>query len=130
MLGIAYTPSIDMWSFGCIIIELYTGYPIFPGESEKEQLLLIMETLGPPPEDLLAISTRTENFFNPDNTPKLIENSRGKTRYPGAKTLQATLKTKSTSFYDFITRCLEWDYRKRLTPEEAMQHDWIQNDVS
>jgi serine/threonine protein kinase len=26
--------AIDMWSFGCIIAELYTGYPIFPGESE------------------------------------------------------------------------------------------------
>ena len=37
MLGISYTTAIDMWSFGCIVIELYTGYPIFPGESEKEQ---------------------------------------------------------------------------------------------
>jgi serine/threonine protein kinase len=28
--------AIDMWSFGCIIAELYTGYPIFPGESEVD----------------------------------------------------------------------------------------------
>jgi len=26
--------SIDMWSFGCIMAELYIGYPIFPGENE------------------------------------------------------------------------------------------------
>ena len=41
MLGIPYTTAIDMWSFGCILAELYTGYPIFPGENEQEQLLII-----------------------------------------------------------------------------------------
>ena len=34
ILGIPYTPAIDMWSFGCILVELFTGYPIFPGENE------------------------------------------------------------------------------------------------
>ena len=33
ILGIRYTPAIDMWSFGCIMVELFTGFPIFPGES-------------------------------------------------------------------------------------------------
>lgn len=28
--------AIDMWSFGCIIGELFTGIPMFPGESEAE----------------------------------------------------------------------------------------------
>lgn len=42
IIGIPYTTAIDMWSFGCILIELYTGVPIFPGESEQEQLALIM----------------------------------------------------------------------------------------
>ena len=36
ILGIPYTTAIDMWSFGCIIVELYIGYPLFPGESETE----------------------------------------------------------------------------------------------
>ena len=36
MLGIPYTTRIDMWSFGCILAELFKGYPIFPGESESE----------------------------------------------------------------------------------------------
>ena len=35
--------AIDMWSFGCILAELYTGYPLFPGENEVEQLACIME---------------------------------------------------------------------------------------
>lgn len=33
IFGIRYTPAIDMWSFGCILVELFTGFPIFPGES-------------------------------------------------------------------------------------------------
>ncbi|KAL7976313.1 hypothetical protein Chor_002532 [Crotalus horridus] len=43
ILGHPYTTSIDMWSLGCIMVELYTGYPLFPGENEVEQLACIME---------------------------------------------------------------------------------------
>ena len=42
MLGIPYSMAIDMWSLGCILAELYTGYPLFPGENEVEQLACIM----------------------------------------------------------------------------------------
>ena len=34
ILGVRYSPAIDMWSFGCVIAELWTGYPLFPGENE------------------------------------------------------------------------------------------------
>lgn len=34
ILGMNYHMAIDMWSLGCIMAELYTGYPIFPGENE------------------------------------------------------------------------------------------------
>ena len=42
-----------MWSFGCILIELFVGFPIFPGESEKEQLAYQMQYRGVPPIDVL-----------------------------------------------------------------------------
>jgi serine/threonine protein kinase len=32
-MGIPYTYAIDIWSLGCILCELFLGYPIFPGES-------------------------------------------------------------------------------------------------
>ena len=47
--------AIDMWSFGCILAELYTGYPLFPGENEMEQLALMMEMKGVPDDKILAV---------------------------------------------------------------------------
>lgn len=63
--------AIDMWSLGCILAELYTGYPIFPGENEQEQLSCIMEVLGVPDKDLIARSSRKNLFFGKSwtNTP-------------------------------------------------------------
>lgn len=54
---------IDMWSFGCILAELYTGYPLFPGENEVEQLACIMEVFGLPPNNVLDQATRRRLFF-------------------------------------------------------------------
>lgn len=48
---------------GCILAELYTGYPLFPGENEMEQLACIMEILGVPPEELVNSATRKRLFF-------------------------------------------------------------------
>ena len=59
----AYGLPIDMWSLGCILAELYTGLPIFPGESEQEQLACIMEILGVPDRYLIERSSRRRLFF-------------------------------------------------------------------
>ncbi len=125
MLGIPYTPSIDMWSFGCILAELYTGYPIFPGESELEQLSLIMEVNGMPPKYMLDAATRRNLFFDSHGNPILEPNSRGKIHFPAAKNIAQKLKTEEGAFLDLIQGCLEWDPQKRTTPEEALRHEWV-----
>lgn len=63
ILGISYNMSIDMWSLGCILAELYTGYPLFPGENEQEQLACIMEVKGVPEKELMEKGTRRKLFF-------------------------------------------------------------------
>ena len=55
--------AIDMWSLGCIMAELYTGFPIFPGENEQEQLSCIMEILGVPDKEFINRSSRKRLFF-------------------------------------------------------------------
>lgn len=58
-----YAMAIDMWSLGCILAELYTGMPIFPGENEQEQLACIMEVLGVPDKAMVEKASRKKIFF-------------------------------------------------------------------
>jgi len=125
ILGIPYDTAIDMWSFGCILAELYTGYPLFPGENEVEQLACIMELSGVPPMKILEGAPRIKMFFDPNGNPRLVPNSRGKTRRPGSKDLQAVLRTSEGKFVDFLQGCLRWDAKERFTPDDALQQEWI-----
>ncbi|KAM3850230.1 dual specificity tyrosine-phosphorylation-regulated kinase 4-like, partial [Diretmus argenteus] len=125
ILGQPYSTAIDMWSLGCILAELYTGYPLFPGESEVEQIACIMEVLGMPPNDFVQTASRKRLFFDSKGNPRNITNSKGKKRRPNSKELSTVLKTNDALFLDFIKRCLTWDPTKRLTPDEGIQHEWI-----
>ncbi|TPX70368.1 hypothetical protein SpCBS45565_g01845 [Spizellomyces sp. 'palustris'] len=123
ILGISYNASIDMWSLGCILTELYTGYPLFPGENETEQLACIMELKGLPPPTLLDRSTRRKNFFDGPH-PRIVPNSKGKKRRPDTKSLSSVLRA-DPLFVDFVNKCLEWDPIKRMRPCDALLHEWI-----
>nr|XP_033325823.1 cyclin-dependent kinase 20-like [Megalopta genalis] len=43
-----YTSAIDMWSIGCIFGELLNKSPLFPGETDIEQLAIVLKYLGSP----------------------------------------------------------------------------------
>ncbi|KIY43321.1 kinase-like protein, partial [Fistulina hepatica ATCC 64428] len=64
LLGVAYTTAIDMWSLGCIGIELFLGLPLFPGTSEYNQLTRIIEMLGMPPLSMLNNGKQVHQFFD------------------------------------------------------------------
>nr|XP_054300674.1 dual specificity tyrosine-phosphorylation-regulated kinase 4 isoform X8 [Pongo pygmaeus] len=125
ILGHPYDMAIDMWSLGCIMAELYTGYPLFPGENEVEQLACIMEVLGLPPAGFIQMASRRQTFFDSKGFPKNITNNRGNKRYPDSKDLTMVLKTYDSSFLDFLRRCLVWEPSLRMTPDQALKHAWI-----
>lgn len=125
ILGMSYGLPIDMWSLGCILAELKTGYPIFPGENEQEQLACIMEVFGPPEKHLIEKSTRRKLFFDSQGKPRMIVSSKGRRRRPSSKTIQSALKCDDDAFVDFVSRCLRWDPDKRMKPDEAMHHEFI-----
>lgn len=39
LLGMPYDLAIDMWSLGCILVEMHTGEPLFSGSNEVRELL-------------------------------------------------------------------------------------------
>ncbi|WBW71119.1 DYRK family protein kinase Pom2 [Schizosaccharomyces osmophilus] len=125
ILGMPYGKEIDIWSFGCILAELYTGIPLFPGANEAEQLGYIMEVLGVPPRELITISTRSKIYFDSQGQAHPIFNSRGRPLIPSTKRIDQLTRCKSPSFLDLISKCLQWDPKKRITIEMALRHEFI-----
>ncbi|KAI5637794.1 protein kinase domain-containing protein [Phthorimaea operculella] len=41
-----YGPEVDIWAIGCLFAEMLTGDPLFPGDSDIDQLALIVKTVG------------------------------------------------------------------------------------
>ncbi|KAJ3007607.1 UNVERIFIED_CONTAM: Dual specificity tyrosine-phosphorylation-regulated kinase, partial [Siphonaria sp. JEL0065] len=124
ILGTSYTNAIDMWSVGCIIAELFTGYPLFPGENEQHQLACIMEIKGVPPEYIIERGSRRKLFFE-HGQPRSFTDSKGRKRRPATKSLTQVLRTTDVMFLDFLERCLEWDPDRRMKPDEALRHEWL-----
>lgn len=142
ILGGRYGMPIDMWSLGCILAELLTGYPLLPGEDEGDQLACMIELLGMPSQKLLDSSKRGKNFVSSKGYPRYCtvttlpdgsvvlnggRSRRGKLRGPpGSRDWVTALKgCDDPLFLDFLAQCLEWDPALRMTPSQALRHHWL-----
>ncbi|XP_045063323.1 cyclin-dependent kinase-like 5 isoform X5 [Coregonus clupeaformis] len=78
LLGAPYGKAVDMWSVGCILGELSDGQPLFPGESEIDQLFTIQKVLGPLPAEQMKLFYNNPRFhglrqFPSVNHPTTLE---------------------------------------------------------
>jgi dual specificity tyrosine-phosphorylation-regulated kinase 2/3/4 len=128
ILGCGYCNKIDIWSFGCVIFELHTGYPLFTGYSEIDQLGRIMHIIGMPPEKIFNKATRTQEFFLDNGEAILEPDSRGMINKPGQLNLSELVQ--DSDLCAFLKKCLEWDPEMRFTAEEALRHPWISKSVN
>jgi homeodomain interacting protein kinase len=55
-----------MWSLGCVVAELFLGWPLYPGSSEYDQIRYISQTQGLPTEHMLNSASKTTKFFYRD----------------------------------------------------------------
>lgn len=59
-----YSQAIDIWSVGCILAEMLSGKPLFPGRDYHHQLTLILDMLGTPTlDEFYAITTRRSRDY-------------------------------------------------------------------
>ncbi len=68
-------------------------------------------------------------FFEDDlRTPKVAVVAGGN-RKVSSKTLKEALKTEDEELVDFVRRCFIWDPKQRMTPDEALQHEWLEEAI-
>ncbi|PWA51595.1 protein kinase superfamily protein [Artemisia annua] len=110
----SYTPAIDMWAVGAILAELFTLCPLFPGESEIDQLHKIRCVLGTPDWTLFSdarnvaqlMNIRYSEVMRPVNLADLIPNA-------------------SLEAINLIKQLCSWDPLRRPTADECLQHPFF-----
>ncbi|CAH1280610.1 unnamed protein product [Diabrotica balteata] len=147
LLGIPYDLAIDMWSLGCILVEMHTGEPLFSGANEIDQMNKIVEVLGMPPKHLLDQANKTRKFFEklPGERRYILKKTKDGKKYkiPGTRRLHDILGVETggpggrranevghtmsdyLKFKDLILRMLEYDPKTRITPYYALQHNFF-----
>ncbi|KZV99730.1 mitogen-activated protein kinase [Exidia glandulosa HHB12029] len=110
-----YTKAIDVWSVGCILAEMLSGKPLFPGRDYHHQLTLILDVLGTPTlDEFYAITTRRSRDYIralPFRRKRPFQ-----TLFPNANPLAI----------DFLTKTLTFDPKKRITVEQALEHPYLE----
>uniref|UniRef100_A0A8C5D066 Protein kinase domain-containing protein n=1 Tax=Gadus morhua TaxID=8049 RepID=A0A8C5D066_GADMO len=155
ILGLPFCEAIDMWSLGCVIAELFLGWPLYPGASEYDQIRYISQTQGLPAEYLLSAGTKTSRFFN-RGTDSSYPLWRLKT--PSEQEVELGIKSKEArkyifnclddmmqvnlsshlegtdmlaekadrrEFIDLLKRMLRLDADKRITPTKTLGHPFV-----
>ncbi|OHT06294.1 CMGC family protein kinase [Tritrichomonas foetus] len=130
VFGIQYSTPIDMWSLGCVICELLTGTPLFPAEDENELVNQISEVIGLPPKELIKKGPRAKHYFNEDGTLKNFANTKGKKYEVSNKTLRDLAHIKDNDLLDLVEKCLTWDPKERITPDQFLLHPWINKEFN
>merc|ERR1719296_148994 len=110
----SYTKGVDLWSVGCILGELLSGKPIFPGTSTMNQLDRIMEVTGrPSPEDIEAIKSPF--------AATMLESLSATQPRP----LNEMFPTASYEALDLMRICMQFNPDRRLSAKEALRHPYV-----
>jgi cyclin-dependent kinase 7 len=106
-----YGPSVDMWAVGCILAELLQRKPLFPGESDLEQLGRIFKTLGTPSK---------ENWPGADELPYFVEYT-----HMVSPDLQSIFPDATPESLQLLSQLLYYNPKGRSNAMHAMEHPFF-----
>ncbi|KAK3817427.1 MAG: Pkinase-domain-containing protein [Benniella sp.] len=107
----AYGPEVDMWSAGCIMVELFTGKPIFQGHNEITQLEQIWRIMGTP---------QKESWPDVDQLPwyELVKHVSSETRAPRFR--ESFAKCMTPAALELAEALLSLNPKRRPSAVEAL----------
>ncbi|KAG2061980.1 CMGC MAPK protein kinase [Suillus hirtellus] len=109
-----YTKAIDLWAVGCILAEMLTGKPLFPGRDYSHQLNLILDIIGTPTlDEFYSITSRRSRDYI-----RALPIRKG-------RKFQSLFPKATPEAIDFLQRTLTFDPKKRLTVDEALNHPYL-----
>lgn len=109
-----YTASIDVWSVGCIFMELMNRRPLFAGRDHVHQMRLLTELLGTPTESELG-------FVRNEDARRYIQQMPSHPR----QAFTSIFPHINPSALDLVERMLTFDPSRRITVEEALDHPYL-----
>lgn len=109
-----YTAAIDVWSVGCIFMELFIHEPLFPGRDYMHQLRTIAKLIGVPNES-------TMDFVKNENARRYLRELQCYEKQP----LAQKFPNMSPVALDLVEKMLEFDPTKRITVEGALAHSYL-----
>ncbi|GAW10069.1 CMGC MAPK protein kinase [Lentinula edodes] len=109
-----YTKAVDLWAVGCILAELISGRPLFPGRDYSHQLDLVLDVIGTPTlDEFYAITSRRSREYI--RSLPIRRKRSFASLFPHA----------SSDAIDFLNKTLTFDPKKRMTVEEALEHPYV-----
>ncbi|XP_050544358.1 cyclin-dependent kinase 20-like isoform X2 [Daktulosphaira vitifoliae] len=111
-----YNQSIDMWSVGCIIAEMFTKTPLFPGDTDLEQIAMVVHYLGTPNNNTWPNRNEMPDF----NKLKFTQCS--------PIPMKHLLPDINKNLVNLIESLIMYDSYKRLDASEALKHSYFFND--
>lgn len=115
-----YSTAIDMWSLGCIMAEFLAKEPLFNGKTEFDQLDKIFRTLGTPNEKIWPGFVKL-----PGVKVNFVRQPYNRLREKFPPTSFSGRPTLSEAGFDLLNKLLTYDPEKRITAEDALNHDWF-----
>ncbi|XP_025090455.1 titin-like isoform X2 [Pomacea canaliculata] len=126
ILELGWAQPCDVWSVGCIMFELYTGYTLFQTHDNKEHLAMMERILGSLPYRM-AKKTKTNYFYHGrlDWDPLTPA---GRYVRENCKPLYHYLVDKEAAhvdLLDLVEKMLEYVPEQRITLREALRHPFF-----